>query len=153
MEGPGAASFAFAEDHPEKRTQVSINYVAPRPISRRMRTPFLAGRDFSARDQAGSPVAIINETTARDCFGNENPIGRHITLSHITLTKGEKTYEVIGVVRDAKYNDLQQPAPPTIYADLLQQGFIVLSILRLAIRTRIDPGGLPARFAKPRPQC
>jgi predicted permease len=138
MEGPGASSFAFAEDHPEKRTQASINYVAPAYFET-YGTPFLAGRDFSARDPAGSPVAIINETTARDCFGNENPIGRHITLSHITLTKGEKTYEVVGVVSDAKYNDLQQAAPPTIYPDLLQQGFIGS---QLAIRTRIDPGGV-----------
>ncbi len=138
MEGPGASSFAFAEDHPEKRTQASINYVAP-DYFETYGTPFLAGRDFSARDQAGSSVAIINEAAARDCFGNENPIGRHITLSHITLTKGEKTYEVVGVVGDAKYNDLQQPAPPTIYPDLLQQGFIGS---QLAIRTRIDPGGI-----------
>ena len=138
MEGPGASSFAFAEDDPEKRTQASINYVAP-DYFETYGTPFLAGRDFSARDQAGSPVAIINEAAARDCFGNENPIGRHITLSHITLTKGEKTYEVVGVVADAKYNDLQQPAPPTIYADLLQEGFLGS---QLAIRTRIDPGGV-----------
>ena len=138
MEGPGASSFAFAEDHPEKQTQASINYVAP-DYFETYGTPFLAGRDFSARDQAGSPVAIINEAAARDCFGNENPIGRHITLSHITLTNGEKTYEVVGVVGDAKYNDLQQAAPPTIYADLLQQGFIGS---QLAIRTRIDPGGV-----------
>jgi len=138
MEGPGAASFASAEDHPEKRTQVSINYVAP-DYFETYGTPFLAGRDFSARDQAGSPVAIINEAAARDCFGNENPIGRHITLNHITLTKGEKTYEVVGLVRDAKYNDLQQPGPPTIYADLLQQSF---TGSQLAIRTRIDPGGV-----------
>jgi predicted permease len=138
MEGPGASSFAFAEDHPEKRTQAFINYVAP-DYFETYGTPFLAGRDFSARDQAGSPVAIINETTARDCFGNENPIGRHITLSHITLKKGERTYEVVGLVRDAKYNDLQQAAPPTIYPDLLQQGFIGA---QLAIRTRIDPGGI-----------
>src|SRR5712675_1884450 len=138
MEGPGAGSFAFAEDHPEKRTQASINYVAPAYFET-YGTPFLAGRDFSALDQAGSPVAIINETAARDCFGNENPIGRHITLSHITLTKGERTYEVIGLVRDAKYNDLQQAATPTIYADLLQQDFIGS---QLAIRTRIDPGGV-----------
>ena len=138
MEGPGASSFAFAEDHPEKRTQASINYVAPNYFET-YGTPFLAGRDFSARDQAGSPVAIINEAAARDCFGNENPIGRHITLSHITLTKGERSYEVVGLVRDAKYNDLQQPAPPTIYADLLQQDFIGS---QLAIRTRIDPDGV-----------
>jgi predicted permease len=138
MEGPGASSFAFAEDHPEKQIQNTINYVAP-DYFETYGTPFLAGRDFSARDQAGSPVAIINEAAARDCFGNENPIGRHITLSHITLTKGERTYEVVGLVRDAKYNDLQQPAPPTIYADLLQQTF---TGSQLAIRTRIDPDGV-----------
>jgi putative ABC transport system permease protein len=140
MEGPGSASFASAEDHPEKRTQASINYAAPAYFET-YGTPFLAGRDFSARDQDGSPVAVINETAARDCFGNENPIGRHITLSHITLTKGEKTFEVIGVVGDAKYNDLQQAAPPTIYADLLQQGYAGSEHSQLAIRTRIDPDG------------
>jgi putative ABC transport system permease protein len=138
MEGPGSASFAFAEDHPEKQTQANINYVAPAYFET-YGTPFLAGRDFSSRDQAGSPVAIINEAAARDCFGNENPIGRHITLSHITLTKGDRTYEVVGLVRDAKYNDLQQPAPPTIYANLLQQSFIGS---QLAIRTRIEPEGV-----------
>ena len=138
MEGPETVRFASAEDHPEKTTPVSINYIAP-DYFETYGTPFLAGRDFSARDQAGSRVAIINEAAARDGFGNENPIGRHITLSHITLTKGEKTYEVVGVVGDAKYNDLKQPAPPTIYADLLQEGSIGS---QLAIRTRIDPGGV-----------
>ena len=138
MEGPGASSFAFAEGHPEKQTPVSINYIAP-DYFKTYGTPFLAGRDFSARDQASSRVAIINEAAARDCFGNENPIGKHITLSHITLAKGEKMYEVVGVVGDAKYNDLKQPAPPTIYADLLQEGFIGS---QLAIRTRIDPDGV-----------
>jgi predicted permease len=138
LEGPGASSFASAEDHPEKTTPVSINYIAP-DYFETYGTPFLAGRDFSAPEQAGSRVAIMNEEAARDCFGNGNPIGRHITLSHITLTKGEKMYEVVGVVGDAKYNDLKQPAPPTIYADLLQEGFIGS---QLAIRTRIDPGGV-----------
>jgi predicted permease len=138
MEGPGASSFAFGEDHPEKRTQVSINYIAP-DYFETYGTPFLAGRDFSMRDQAGDPVAIINEAAARGCFGNENPIGRHITLSHITLSKGERTYEVVGLVQDAKYNDLRQPAPPTIYPDLLQQGF---TGSQLAIRTRIDPSAV-----------
>jgi putative ABC transport system permease protein len=138
MEGPGASSIASAEGHPEKGTPVSINYIAP-DYFETYSTPFLAGRDFSAHDEASSRVAIINEAAARDCFGNENPIGRHITLSHITLTKGDKTYEVVGVVGDAKYNDLQQPAPPTIYADLFQEGFIGS---QLAIRTRIDPSGV-----------
>ena len=37
---------------------------------------------------------------------------------------------------------LQQAAPPTIYADLLQQSFIGS---QLAIRTRIDPGGIASQ--------
>ena len=138
MEGPGASAFAFAKDHPEKRSDVSINQVAS-DYFRTYGTPFLAGRDFSARDQAAAPVAIINEAVARDCFGSENPIGRHITLSHITLTKGDRTFEVVGLVGDAKYNDLEQPAPPTIYEDLFQQSF---TGSQLAIRTKTDADGV-----------
>jgi len=138
IEGPGASSFAFAQDHPEKQTQASINYVGPNYFET-YGTRFLAGRDFSAGEPAGASVAIINETAARDCFGSENPVGKHITLSHITQTEGDRAYEVVGVVGDAKYNDLQQPAPPTIYADLLQQDF---AGSQLAIRTRIDPSGI-----------
>ena len=135
MSGPGPKAFVFTEGRPEKRAQTFINYVAP-DYFETYGTPFLAGRDFSGRDQGGSPVAIINETAARDCFGNENPIGRHITMSHITWVKGEGTYEVVGLVDDAKYSELQQPAPPTVYPDLLQQDF---SASELAIRTKIDP--------------
>ena len=138
MEGPGASSMAAADGHPEKTTPVSMNYIAPNYFET-YGTPFLAGRDFSARDAGGSRVAIINESAARDTFGSENPIGRHITLSHITQTEGEKTFEVIGVVGDAKYNDPQQPAPPTIYGYSLQEGFVGS---QLAVRTRIDPAGV-----------
>jgi hypothetical protein len=78
----------------------------------------------------------MNQVAARDSFGNENPIGKHLTLSHITSTKGEITYEVVGVVGDAKYNDIQQPPPPTIYCDLVQEGLIGS---QLAVRTSIAP--------------
>jgi predicted permease len=47
MEGPGASSFAFAEDHPEKQTQASINYVAPAYFET-YGTPFLAGPDCNS---------------------------------------------------------------------------------------------------------
>jgi hypothetical protein len=78
----------------------------------------------------------MNQAAARDCFGNENPVGKHLTLSHINLTKSEITYEIVGVVGNAKYNDIHEPAPPTIYPDLLQQGSIGS---QLAIRTSIAP--------------
>jgi predicted permease len=138
MEGPGASSFAAAEGHPEKATPVSLNQISP-DYFRTYATPLLAGRDFSSRDEAGPPVVVINESAARDCFGNENPVGRRVTLSHITEMKGEKTYEVIGVVGNAKYNDLGQPAPPTIYANLYKEE---LRGSQLAIRTTIDASAI-----------
>ncbi len=135
MQGPGASASAFEIGHPENAHSVSINNIGPGYFET-YGTPLLSGRHFSAEDQDKPPVAIMNQAAARDCFGNENPIGKHLTLSHITLTKGEITYEVVGVVEDAKYNDLQQPAPPTIYRYLPQQTF---AGSQLAVRTRIAP--------------
>ncbi|HKS82949.1 MAG TPA: ABC transporter permease, partial [Candidatus Acidoferrales bacterium] len=138
MEGPGASAFGSAEGHPDNQHNVLINDVAPDYFAT-YSTPFLAGRDFDASDQSASPVAIINQAAARACFGKENPIGQRLTLSHITLTKGEITYEIVGVVASAKYNDLQQPAPPTVYRDLFQQGF---AGSQLAVRTEINPSAV-----------
>jgi predicted permease len=135
MQGPGASAFAFAEGHLDNQHNVNINDVAP-DYFETYGTPLLAGRYFSAEDQGKPLAAIMNQVAARDSFGNENPIGKHLTLSHITSTKGEITYEVVGVVGDAKYNDIQQPPPPTIYCDLVQEGFIGS---QLAVRTSIAP--------------
>jgi putative ABC transport system permease protein len=142
MEGPAASAVAVPEGHPERQPQIFINNIAP-GYFKTYATPFLAGRDFSLRDEAGSRVAIINQTAARDLFGdgNENPIGKHFTLDHITLTKEPKTFEVIGVVADAKYKDLEQPAPPTIYGNLVREGELGS---QLAIRTKLDPASVDA---------
>lgn len=137
MQGPGASASAFELGHPDSAHNVLINNVAP-AYFQTYGTALLFGRSFSANDEDKDKplVAIMNQAAARDCFGSENPIGKHLTLSHITLTKGEITYEVVGVVANAKYNDMHQTAPPTIYRDLAQQGSIGT---QLAIRTRIAP--------------
>ena len=46
-------------------------------------------------------VAIVNESFARSFFGSESALGRHVTSVGIT-------YEIVGVVRDAKYQDLRE---------------------------------------------
>jgi putative ABC transport system permease protein len=135
MQGPGASAWAFQIGHAESAHNVSINNVSPGYFET-YGTPLLSGRYFSVEDKDKPPVAIMNQAAARDCFGNENPIGKQLTLSHITLTKGEITYEVVGVVENAKYNDLEQAAPPTIYRNLSQQTF---AGSQLAVRTRIAP--------------
>src|SRR5690606_34750404 len=71
-----------------------------------MGTPLLAGRDFTAADDSGSPqVGIVNEAFARKFFGARNPVGQSIDL----VTPGAGTVsvmEVVGVVRDSKYRSL-----------------------------------------------
>ena len=78
-------------------------------------TPLLLGRDFNERDAAGSnPVAIINQTFAREFFGGKPPLGRHVSGNNVT-------YEIVGVVQDSKY-DLRKGIPKTVYISWTQQG-------------------------------
>jgi len=135
MQGPGASASAFEHGHPDDAHSLLINDVAPNYFET-YGTQLVSGRYFSAQDRDKPLVAIVNQTAARECFGTENPIGKQLILSHITLTKGEITYLVVGVVANAKYRDMQQPAPPTIYRDLFQ-GDSVGS--ELAIRTTLPP--------------
>ena len=79
-------------------------------------TPLLAGRDFDGRDEATAPpVALVNEAFVRSLFGGRSPIGKHITT-------GRRTYEVVGVVKDARYENLRKPAPRTVYVPWMQTG-------------------------------
>ena len=43
-------------------------------------TRLIAGRDFEARDDAGPPVAIVNEAFARHFFGARRAVGRRVRL-------------------------------------------------------------------------
>jgi putative ABC transport system permease protein len=138
MQGPGASASAFEQGHPDTADNVLINNIA-QGYFETYATRLLYGRYFSAEDQDKAPVVIVNQAAARNCFGADDPIGKHLTLSHITLTKGEITYEVVGVVENAKYNDLQQAPPPTIYRNLSQQTF---AGTQLAVRARIAPDSL-----------
>ena len=73
--------------------------------------PLRSGRYFSAADAADAPrVAIISETTARQFFPHEDPIGKRIT------EKGE----IVGVVGDVKYTGLADTMQPAIYEPLSQ---------------------------------
>jgi predicted permease len=71
----------------------------------------LRGRDFSDTDRKGPSVAIVNETLARHYFGAANPVGRRFGWS----PDGPKVWEIVGVVRDAKYDNLRQETPRLLY--------------------------------------
>jgi predicted permease len=103
-----------SKDGSSKFTWVSPSYF------RTMQIPFLAGRDFTDRDTMQSPpVAIVNQTFARDFFGAENPQGKTIRTRpepHYPETE----YEIVGVVKDAKYGGLRDEIPAEVFVPAQQ---------------------------------
>jgi predicted permease len=132
----GAAGRLFVtvdgvDERPEDRRRVSLNGVAPGYFET-LATPFVAGRDFQAADAGGPRVAIVNQAMARYYFGASNPIGRHFTLE-----RQARPIEIVGVVADAKYLDLHETPPRTVYTNALQ-GFD-LTTPKFLLRADIPP--------------
>jgi predicted permease len=99
----------------------------------------LAGRDFTDADGYGKPaVIIVSEGTAKRFFPNQNPIGRHITLT--MMTKEPAT--IVGVVREVKLGALdasEADSETAVYAPAAQFAFNGSTIV---IRTAGDPASM-----------
>ena len=102
-----------------------------------MGTPFRAGRDFDRRDVAGArKVAIINETMARRFFGASNPLGKSFyTMQH---EKRGAPIEVIGIVKDAKYQRLREETLATAYVAMSQEAQ-ASAVNNFELRVAADP--------------
>jgi predicted permease len=84
-----------------------------------MGTPVLAGRDFDRSDRVGTTtVAVINETMARHFYGVANPIGRTYRVRAGKAVS--RPVEIVGVVKDAKYQSLREKTLPTAYVTVAQ---------------------------------
>ena len=71
---------------------------------------------FSERDNLSSPkVMIVDESSARHFWGSANPIGKRISMDRENAPGKLDTYEVIGLVKDAKYGDLDEKTLKTAY--------------------------------------
>ncbi len=102
---------------PRKDRGIRINQVTDRYFET-TGIHLIAGRSFSPSDQSGSlGVAIFNETAARAFFGTESPLGRKVTFPGQRV---EGPYEVVGIVADARYQDLRTPDEPMVYVPLDQ---------------------------------
>ncbi|MFZ0272052.1 MAG: ABC transporter permease [Acidobacteriaceae bacterium] len=82
-----------------------------------MRIPLLQGRNFAESDDAKHPrVVVIDQTLAREYFGTENPLGRHVVLPYGSRIPRE----VIGVVGAVRDSSLSGAAEATIYFPYMQ---------------------------------
>jgi len=92
-----------------------------------MGIPIVTGRALTDRDDQNAPkVAIINQAAARKYFPNQNPVGQRFGSS--PETAGD--IEIVGVLRDAKYDSVRDQTPPTMYVTYLQnpRGFGVWEV-------------------------
>jgi putative ABC transport system permease protein len=92
--------------------------VFPRMVDSRylevMRIPLLAGRYFTAHDNARSGnVVILNETAARTLFPGQDAIGR-------TAVIFEADWQVVGVVSDVRHQSLEQESGLEMYLPIAQ---------------------------------
>jgi predicted permease len=77
----------------------------------------LRGRDFDGRDTEGAPrVAVINETMAQHYFPGQDPMGLRFGYS-----PGHLDIEVVGLVRDAKVNNLREATPRVAFRPAFQE--------------------------------
>jgi predicted permease len=88
-------------DLPEMR--VGPNYLET------MRIPLVAGRDINAGDnQRSQRVAVVNEKFGQRYWPGRNAIGRRVQI------EGD-WYTVVGIAKNAKYEQLDEPAQPFVY--------------------------------------
>jgi putative ABC transport system permease protein len=107
-----------------------------------MGAPLLAGRDFDRHDDAGPRVAIVTESFARVFFGGGNPVGRTFQIDEAPGV-ARPAITIVGLARDAKYNDLRDPFEPLIYVPIAQDALLP-SVAHLVVRSTGSPAGVIA---------
>lgn len=69
----------------------------------------VSGRDLSDSDYGRNPV-VVNRSFAREFLNGDNAVGRELRL-----LDGNKTFEIVGVVADARDRGMKRPSEPVIY--------------------------------------
>lgn len=102
----------YTKNHPPPWAFVRI---ASDGYLKAMGISLLAGRDFTAHDNASDkPVIVINETLARTLWPGQNPIGQ------VLAGAGYVDREVIGVVSDVRHLALEQASGCEMYLPIRQ---------------------------------
>ncbi|MEZ5331920.1 MAG: ADOP family duplicated permease [Thermoanaerobaculia bacterium] len=146
---PGVTAAGFVRDLPLVGRPESVDWELPGGESRApgearriqvspggLRTlgvPLERGRDVEWTDlPGGPPVAVVNETLAREAFGGSDPVGRRFSI-------GGDVVEVVGVAADVRHGGLDEKPLPVAYLPQLQNPRRSGAFL---LRTEGDPAAL-----------
>ncbi len=96
--------------------------------------PLVRGRVFTEADREGAPrVVIVNQTLAARLWPGQDPIGKRFHFFD------NPPVEVVGVARDAKYQDPRETRQPYVYEPLAQRYVCGVTLI---VRAESDPARL-----------
>jgi putative ABC transport system permease protein len=146
MQGSPTGEFIEIEGHPiaDRALRPVVNFKVVTPgYFRALRLGVRPGRALSDLDRDGTPlVVVINESMARRFFPNQNPVGRHVLMSHrdVSLTQAGGRivpWEVVGVMVDERQ---------TPFADKRDQSAVYVAFdqspttwVNIIVRTSLEP--------------
>jgi len=121
LSGSAAGNNVWLEgEDGQRKMNTAFSWVGP-DYFKTLRAPLVAGRDFDNRDADNSPkVAIVNETFARQLLNGANPVGKRFRVE-TTPNDPETTYEIVGLVKDSKYEELREEFSPIAFLAVSQQ--------------------------------
>lgn len=99
---------------PDMKNSGCVFFLASEGFFKTTGMTLLKGRDFEPRDfePTAAPVAVVSWSLARQLFLNSNPVGR--TFSNFEDSP-PRWVTVIGVVKDAKFENLRNVPPRVVY--------------------------------------
>ena len=126
MSGAGWNGWVRVPGRPPDDTDVYFLEVTPGFVDT-MRIRLLAGRDLTRQDfdAAGEGPVLVNQAFARLYFPGPGAVGRQFSRTEGTPSGSRDVAQrIVGLVADAKYNDLREATPPMVYLPLRgpQQG-------------------------------
>ena len=117
------ATFQALTDGATSPEGVTLAYNAVGPgYFRTMETAIAEGREFEPRERSRD-VCVLNQAAAVSLFPRQSAVGRYVrTVTSLGTTRGGDrplpepvTCRVVGLAQDAKFANLNEPPPRTIY--------------------------------------
>ena len=113
---------------------------------RAMLIPVRSGRAFVSQGRKSSlPVAIINESAARQYFRDQNPIGQRIRWAR---EEEVGWITIVGVAGDINSVGLDASEEPAVYTPFMQEIRFWKTWMNVAVRSSVDPVSLSSAIRR-----
>ncbi len=115
-DAPNRGVRVLGEPEPADRQQPAAQFQLVSPDFFRVNgISLLSGRTFTESDDAlAAPVAVVNRAFVEKLMGGNDPVGRVLQFG------GERRHQVVGVVADTRYRDVEREPEPAFYVPLAQ---------------------------------